>query len=116
MAVQEPEVNGMTDSLKDLSVTGMLNRAIEEALANPIPIEEQAVVDPTIDQNFQALEPAQSGILNRAIEETFGTTPNEEHPIPDPTIDTNFQVLLPADSLLKSQIKIINQPETDKFR
>ena len=78
MALQEPEVNGMTDSLKDLSMTGMLNRAIEEALANPTPIEEQPIADPTIDQNFQILEP--------------------------------------ADPLPISQIKIINQPETDKFR
>ena len=78
MAVQEPEVNGMTDSLKDLSVTGMLNKAIEEALANPIPIEEQPIADPTIDENYQVLEP--------------------------------------ADPLPISQIKIINQPETDKFR
>ena len=53
MEVQQPDMNEATDSLKDLSITGMLNNVISEAwndAVGPISSEEQPIADPTIDQ------------------------------------------------------------------
>ena len=75
---QQPDMNDMTDSLKDLTMTGMLEKAIIES---------------------------------------FGTTSLEEQPIPDPTMD-QINISEAPDTLPNSQILIVNQPELThcKFR
>ena len=53
MEGQQPDMNEATDSLKDLSITGMLNNVISEAwndAVGPPCSEEQPIADPTIDQ------------------------------------------------------------------
>ena len=76
MDLQLPDMNEMTDSLKDLTMTGMLEKAMKES---------------------------------------FGTTSLEEQPIPDPTID-QINILETSDSLPNHQIIIVNQPELVDYK
>ena len=73
---QQPDMIEMTDSLKDLSMTGMLEKAMKES---------------------------------------FGTTSLGEQPIPDPTID-QINISEASDTLPNHQILIVNQPELIDYK